>query len=386
MTSGERAKYHFDLYTVDYEKQEKAVKAEKDTEIFDYSKGFINLVAQVERIDRETEYEDLAGIIKPKTTTIQKEVFGVDEVVAKIVETFKTRDFEAKIRFPKGEYEKEHLPPENEIKEIVVNSMRKVGIKSGVLTEDNANRIFKAFQTLFMAIASTIVLERTVNKPKLISTKELEKESVAVVAIKHGSTVFYTENFKDECKNGMIDILQDIASDENLPRSASKEVNPYCFKTPVNIIFTKQEPERMFVKVIVGSKICDKIDAWIKSRDMGFYSVEYSWRKGEHPTQGSFNPDFFLKLGENIVVIEIKADDDDSDENKAKYRWAKQHFETLNEELKKSKIRQRYFFHFLSPNSYAEFVEYFCDNRVFDKKFRSTLEDLLDRDQGVKYG
>ena len=77
---------------------------------------------------------------------------------------------------------------------------------------------------------------------------------------------------------------------------------------------------------------------------------------------------------------------DDSDENKAKFRWAKKHFEDLNEELKKSKINQRYFLHFLSPNSYAEFVEYFCDNRVFDKKFRSKLEDLLDRDQGVKYG
>ena len=385
LISGERAKYNFDLYTIDYEKQEKAVKAKKNTEIFDYSKGFINLVAQVERIDRETEYEDLNGVIKTKTTIIQKEIFSVNEVVAKIVETFKTRDFEAKIRFPKGEYEKENLPPENEIKDIVVNSMRKVGIKSGVLTEDNANRIFKAFQTLFRVRSSTIVLERTINKPTLISTKELGRESVAVGAIRHGSTVFYTENFKDECSNGMIDILQDIIDDENLPRSSSKEVNSYCFKTPVNVVLTKLEPERKFVKAIVGSKVRAKIDAWIKSRDMGFYSVEYSWRKGEHPTQGSFNPDFFLKLGENIVVIEIKSDGDDSEENKAKYRWAKKHFKDLNEELKKSKIKQRYFLHFLSPNSYAEFVEYFCDNRVFDKKFRSKLEDLLDRDQGVKY-
>ncbi|MDO9580569.1 MAG: restriction endonuclease subunit R, partial [Bacteroidales bacterium] len=385
LTSGERKKYNFDLYTIDYEKQEKAVKAKKDTAIFDYSKGFINLVAQVERIERETEYEDLGGVIKPKTTIIQKDVFGIDEIVAKIVETFKTRDFEAKIRFPKGEYQKENLPPENEIKEIIINSMRKVGIKSGVLIEDNANRIFKAFQTLFRVRGSTIVLERTVNKPKLINTKELEKESVAVGMIKQDSTVFYTENFKNECSNGMIDVLQNVINDEGLPRSASKEVNSYCFKTPVNVVLTKKGPERKFVEAIVGSKICEKIDAWIKSRDVGFYSIEYSWRKGEHPTQSNFNPDFFLKFGENIIVIEIKVDGDNSDENKAKYRWAKQHFETLNEELKKNKIKQRYIFHFLSPNSYAEFIEYFCDDRIFDKKFRSELEDLLDGDQGVKY-
>jgi len=385
LTSGERTKYNFDLYTIDYEKQEKAVKAKKDTAVFDYSKGYINLVAQVEQIDRETEYEDLSGIIKPKTTTIQKEVFSVDEVVAKIVETFKARGFEAKIRFPKGDYEKENLPPESEIKEIIINSMRRVGIKSGVLTEDNAQRIFQAFQTLFRKRGSTIVLERKVNKPKLIRTKDLEKESIAVGAIKHGSTIFYTENFKNECNNGMVDILQDIIEDESLPRSASKEVNPYCFKTPVNVVLTKQEPERKFVETLVKSPLCEKLDAWIKSRDMGFYSVEYAWRKGEHPTQGNFNPDFFLKIGNNIVVVEIKSDGDDSEENKAKYRWAKKHFEDLNEELKKAKINQRYTFHFLSPNSYAEFIEYFCDNRIFDKKFRSKIEDLLDSGQGVKY-
>ncbi len=379
LTSGERAKYHFSLYMIDYEKREKVVKAGKDTEVFDYSKGYINLVAQIEQITRETEYEDLSGVIKPKTTIIQKEVFTVNDVVAKIVETFKTRDFEAKIRFPKGEYEKEHLPPDNEIKEIVVNSMRKVGIKSGILTEDNTNRIFKAFQTLFRARGSTIVLEKIANKPKLMNTKELEKENIAVGAIKHGSTVFFTENFKTECKNGLVDILQDIDNDENLPRSASKEVNHYCFKTPVNIVLTKLEPERKFVEILVGSNLCEKLDAWIKSRDMGFYSVEYSWRKGEHSTQGSFNPDFFLKIGEHIVVVEIKSDGDDSEENKAKYRWAKKHFEDLNQELKVAKIKQRYFFHFLSPKSYSEFERYLTDGRLFKGEFRSEIEDLLEK-------
>ncbi len=389
LTSDKRTKYNFDLYTIDYEKQERAVRAKKDTEVFDYSKGYINLVAQVEQIARETEYEDLSGVIKPKTTIIQKEVFSIDKVTAKIVETFKTRDFEARIRFPKGEYKKEHLPPEEEIKEIIVNSMRKVGIKSGVLTEDNANRIFQAFQTLFRARGSTIVLERKVNKPIKLSTKSLEKESIAISNLKRGTTVFYSNEFEKECDSKQIEILKDlIEENKKLTRSnqyAIVELNPYLFKTPVDKVLTNKTPEEKFVDLLISEKLSQKIDAWIKSRDMGFYSVEYSWRKGEHSTQGNFNPDFFLKFGENIVVIEIKADGDDSDENKAKYRWAKQHFETLNKELKKSKIKQRYFFHFLSPNSYAEFMEYFCDNRVFDKKFRSKLEDLLDSNQGVKY-
>ncbi len=112
---------------------------------------------------------------------------------------------------------------------------------------------------------------------------------------------------------------------------------------------------------------------------MGVYSVEYSWRKGEHPTQGSFNPDFFLKIGENIVVVEIKSDGDDSEENKAKYRWAKKHFEDLNNELAAAKIKQKYFFHFLSPSSYVEFTEYLFDGRLFKGEFRSAFEDLLEK-------
>ena len=388
LTSGERAKYHFDIYNIDFTKDEKEVKAKEDTTEFDYSKGYAKLVSQIERDDRETEYEDLKGGIIRKTTNIQKETLTVEEVVNKIIETFKTRDFEAKIRFPKGTYEKEHLPPENEIKEYVKESMRRVGIKSGVLTEDNAGRIFSAFQTLFRVRGSTIIFDRKVKTPKKISTNDLECESIAIGAIRHGASVFYSDEFEKECTQEQIDILKDVIVNESLPRSASKEINHYYFKTPVSVVLTKQEPERKFVEAIINSRVCEKIDAWVKSRDQNFYSIEYSITTigGRHSKQQNFNPDFFLKFGDNIVVIEIKADDDDSDENKAKYRWAKQHFEVLNEELKNNNIKQRYIFHFLSPNSYSEFIEYFCDNRVFDKKFRSKLEDLLDRDQGVKYG
>lgn len=378
LTSGDREKYHFDIYNIDFTKEEKEIGAKKDTEEFDYSKGYTNLVSQVERNDKETEYEDLKGGIIRKSTTIEKQTYTTSEVVAKIVETFKTREFEARIRFPKGTYKKESLPPESEIREYVQKSMSRVGIKSGVLTEDNANRIFKAFQTLFRTRGSTIVFERSVKKPKILSTRNLERESMAVGSIKHGATIFYSDEYENECAPEQIDILKDIVADESLPRSASKEVNHYCLKSPVSVVLTKQEPERKFVEAITNSKVSEKIDSWIKSRDQNFYSIEYSWRKGEHSTQANFNPDFFLKFGNNIVVVEIKADGDDSDENKAKYRWANQHFETLNDELKKEKIDQKYFFHFLSPVSYTEFVEYLLDGRLFKGEFKSELESKLE--------
>lgn len=373
----DRRKYHFDLYNVDYTKEEKTVEASEDTLLYDYSKNAIALVSQVEKVEMATEYQDLSGVIKPKNTVIQKRIYSIDEVVSRIIETFSTRDFEAQVRFPKGTYDKEHLPPEKEIRDIILQSMKQVGIKSGVLTEDNAIRVFKSFQTLFRKRGSTVIFERKTKKPRLISTKELEAESIAIGALRHGATAFYSNKFSEECGKDQSDILDDVIKDESFPRSASKEINYHCFKTPVSVVLTKQEPERRFVEAITGSRVCDRIDAWIKSRDQGFYSIEYSWRKGEHPTQNSFNPDFFLKFGHNIAVVEIKADDDDSDENKAKFRWAREHFTILNEELKKQGIKQKYFFHYLSPSSYPEFIDYILDGRLFKGEFRSDLEDKL---------
>ena len=114
------------------------------------------------------------------------------------------------------------------------------------------------------------------------------------------------------------------------------------------------------------------IDAWIKSLDVGFYSIEYSWRKGEHPKQGSFNPDYFIKVGNDTIVVEIKMDNDISDENKAKLRYAREHFTRVNGLQKE----QCYHFKFLSPGSYDLFFKALREKTY--KDFKSELEAKLE--------
>jgi len=384
LTSGGRAKYHFDLYRIDYDKKEVERASTGKTKRYEYfNKGYIDLISQVEKDEKTTEYYSLSGEYFKKKTVIQKQVYPVDEVVAKIIETFKTRDFEAKIRLLGKEYDKEHLPPEKEIKKVVEASMKKRGIKSGLLTEDNAIRIWQAFGTLFRKRAKFIDLERLSTSPIMKSTKSIERESLAVGAIKHGATVYYSDNYEKECSDVQIAILKEIITENSkLARSeqyAVVEVNRYQLKTPVSLVLTNKAPEEKFVDLLIGSKLSEKVDAWIKSRDVGFYSIEYSWRKGEHPTYNNFNPDFFLKVGDNIVVVEIKSDSEDSEENRAKYEYSREYFDDLNKELKKNGIKQRYYFHFLSPESYSEFTEYLIDGRLFKGEFRSTLEELLEK-------
>lgn len=91
LREGERAKYNFILYNINYDKEPQEKEAEKETEVFDYTKGYIELVSQVEDIEKDTEYTSLAGEIYSKNTLIEYNTYTVDELVNKIYEEFKTR-------------------------------------------------------------------------------------------------------------------------------------------------------------------------------------------------------------------------------------------------------------------------------------------------------
>ncbi|MDU5915882.1 MAG: restriction endonuclease subunit R, partial [Negativicoccus succinicivorans] len=114
-------------------------------------------------------------------------------------------------------------------------------------------------------------------------------------------------------------------------------------------------------------------------RDMGFYSIEYSYKVSSHTKLGAFNPDFIIKLnttGDVYVVLEIKEDSDASPENKGKYRAAREHFKLLNKKLKEIGKNEKYIFHFLSPSDYETFFQFLRENKL--DVFVSGLDNLLE--------
>ena len=185
----------------------------------------------------------------------------------------------------------------------------------------------------------------------------------------------------------MKEILDAVIEDDSFPKSASKEINIFLFKSPLDIVFTNYKPERKFIDHLCKKKNADHIEAWVKSRDMSFYSIEYSITSvaGKHSKIQTFNPDFFIKIKKkdtiHFVIVETKADGDISPENKAKLKYAKQHFENLNDELEPRKIKEVYHFHFLSPNSYIVFFDYLRNGQLLEGKFRSDLEDKLESEE-----
>jgi type III restriction enzyme len=111
---------------------------------------------------------------------------------------------------------------------------------------------------------------------------------------------------------------------------------------------------------------------------MGFYEIDYFWKKGEHPKRGKFNPDFFIKTGKIILIAEIKDDleiSNTSPENKKKYEYACAHFERINKHLAKIHKGETYKFNFLTPSDFGSYFQSIREGSVGD--FRSQLDVAL---------
>ncbi|HYN82781.1 MAG TPA: DEAD/DEAH box helicase family protein [Gemmatimonadaceae bacterium] len=143
--------------------------------------------------------------------------------------------------------------------------------------------------------------------------------------------------------------------------SRIQEVEGARFKLPWNVHFVTHEPERRFSDLLFEN--ASLFDSFAKMPNTGGYAFPYSYKPAKsaktHVANESFNPDFFIKMKteRDILVVEIKAEGDDSNRNRAKCRDGLRHFETLNDRLTRSSEPWRYHFYFLSPDDYTSFFE-----------------------------
>lgn len=399
LTSWDRCKYNFEVYNLDYSKEEVEVELETKENVMNFSRIFnewIKLEAQVEEIEKWTVFETLwwTQSQREKNYLIEYATTSVDDIVDKIYSEFEMRDWEWKVlQLNQEQYTQNNLPPRGVIKEIIVKSMKKLWIKGERLIEKNKNHILAGFGTLLRKKNKTVITKLKVNDPILIKTIEVDKESLGIWNFRKDCTVFLTTNYLKEVNEEQGAILSELSEDESLPRSAIKEQNEYLFKNPLNVVLTKWEPERKFIEGLCKQDVVEKISCWIKSRDRGFYGIEYSLRYGDkwsntrRYTNKKFNPDFFIQIQKEDIkytlVIETKMDWDDSEENKAKYKYALEHFNRLNEELEQRGIKEKYIFHFLSPQWYSTFFEYLKDWRILEgqDKYRCALENSLENNE-----
>jgi type III restriction enzyme len=154
--------------------------------------------------------------------------------------------------------------------------------------------------------------------------------------------------------------------------------NYHDFKTPLAAAIADSDNERKFIRALLQPENLPHYDAWLKSTAMRFYEIDYAWKKREHPKRGKFNPDFFIKVGDWIVVVEVKGDEElhePSEENRKKNEYAVAHFKRINEHLAQEGSPARYKFTFLNAGGFNKFFQSLRDGTVVG--FRSELDVRL---------
>ena len=363
-----REDYNFDLYNIDYKRtDEDEVEYPQEDPYELLKKGYITYSSQAAAVEKSTTYaRAVSGEQEVKKTLIEFKMYPVEEVAHDVFNRLLIYDQEA------GTNYSEQFP-RRKIAEIIKKSLERIDDKTGKVSEANRNQTLAAFGVIGRKGAKSLRLKIEAKELIKINTKEIKKNSLGMGSLRRDSTVFYDDYSLNLGEEADRKLLRELEEDESLPRSALVKVtNKYNFKTPLNVVLASYEPERRFIRGLTAEQTAQAIDAWIKSLDVGFYSIEYSWRKGEHPERGSFNPDFFIKVGNDIVVVEIKMDNDVSDENKAKLRYAREHFARVND----LQQEQRYHFKFLSPVSYELFFKALREKTYGN--FKSELETKLE--------
>jgi type III restriction enzyme len=202
-------------------------------------------------------------------------------------------------------------------------------------------------------------------------------EGCSAAELRGGSkTVFYVPG----CESTLVDEQKEFSHEVEDPdgdfRGGREEITKAAdFKTPANLVIADATPERKFVRRLVTRENAQKLDAWLKNTSVGFYWIEYAWKKNNRPKRGEFSPDFFIKQGDQIFAVEVKGDEeiaDPSADNFKKHEYATDHFKRLNQCLERAKIPTRYQFNMISPKSYNVFFQKLRDGGVVG--FRSDLD------------
>ncbi|MDD5760739.1 MAG: DEAD/DEAH box helicase family protein [Candidatus Pacebacteria bacterium] len=361
--------YNFNLDNIDYKKTEERVEIPqlKEFNFAKLQKEGISYSTQARRLPREIRYaKAVLGDEETRKAIIELKMCPIEEAVERVWGAIAAIDMDLGTNY-KQKFNKE------KIKDVIKKSLKRIKDKTGWVSEENLQKTLQAFGVARRKKTKSLRYKIKAENLTKINTAQMKKDSLGVGALRRGSTIFFDDYTQKLSEDEDKKLLEELLEDESLPRSALIEVkNRYNFKTPVNITFAAQKPERDFIKKLIEDEKAKTVNAWIKSRDVGFYSIEYSWRKGEHPKQGSFNPDFFLKIGNDILVVEIKEDKAVTDENSAKLKYARKHFQRVNGLQNK----QKYYFKFLSPESYDAFFQTLKSKKY--KEFKSKLEASLE--------
>ena len=364
--------YNFNLMNLNYEKVEEHKKHPRKGEYkfpkipeLSTQSGIIKL--------RTTYYQVKEQKEKEVITQIPVKMYSIDRVVNDIINKLSEFDDEAGTKYSKKINKKK-------LKEDIEKALKKADPeKTGMLTEQNKNRIERSFDVLKREATGTTTIQRKATKPFSVNTEDLQSTSAKISEFSKHKAMIIEETSIQLSKPDDLDLIKE-AIDESPGKNILKVENKYIFKCPLNLVILSHNNEREFARHLIMKEYSQSFDMWIKSVDRAFYDIPYSFRAGSksslergggHQKWAKFNPDFFIKIGKDILVVEIKSDEDVTEINKAKLKYAEEHFKELN----KAQSKFKYYFKFLSPQDFPQFFEAIKNGKY--AKYTSNLEAEL---------
>jgi len=278
-----------------------------------------------------------------------------------------------------------------ELETFIQNGLSDAGQAKDFLSKQNLLLLQHAFGPLFRTVGSEHPrLRRVANGLVVVEMSALISQSFSESALKENGGLWFVEG-ADPGFTGTDSQLWEqyrryLTVFTEYPEAASEAVKDVArrlhrasdavFKSPVNLLYASFQPEVRFVTLLLEN--AEHFDGFVKSPDQGFYTLPYSYKPANtgktHTLNENFNPDFFLLIsGSNdILVVEIKSEGDDSNRNRAKLRDGLSHFAEVNGKLAEAKEPWRYHFFFLSPEDYTAFF-----GRVRDRQYAGWRSGLM---------
>jgi type III restriction enzyme len=382
-TVNPKSPFNFALHHLDYTRLEDATEYAKKGEYKLFAEGYVDLPTQLEAEDVTVGFERaVTGERSKFTTTILHKTWTVEEIAEQMFQKLKSIDEESKdAEDPSDRTNYAKRFPLAKCEDIVRASLKRAGIKSEKITDDNRQKFWQALGTLRRKSAKRVVYKLSPNALVLVNTGDRQNESCSAAELRKASkTVFYAPGCEATLLDDQREFFREVDDDDGDFVGGRVIVEKsFDFKTPANLVIADATPERKFVRELTRRENASKIDAWLKNTPVGFYSIEFAWKKGNKPKRGEFSPDFFIKQGSNVFVVETKGDEEIHDpgaDNVKKNEYATEHFRQLNEWLAREKIATRYQFNMISPKSYNVFFQKLRDGEVVG--FRSQLDVALE--------
>jgi len=354
-----RSKYVFPLHNLNYEPEQTGVEAKREKA----------RAPDVVFIPQDRKTTEVSTFSESGTLAVEiqhHDLFEIDDA-AKLVRLFlREKDEAIAVAWPK-----------KRLKELIVSRLKDAGQDETFLSKANLLRLQQGFGPMFRELdkeyprmsqtARNIVPVELASVARQAFSESMLKEHGSIWHVNEkpspfgGQELHLWEQYQ-RFRKQLIEYGDEASEEAKAIGSRIRQVDSAKFKSPWNVHYVTHEPERKFSDLLFEN--AELFDAFAKMPNMGGYAFPYSYKPAKaaktHVANENFNPDFFIKLsgGHDIVVVEIKAEGDDSNRNRAKCRDGLKHFETLNERLKESGEPWRYHFYFLSAEDYTSFFEH----------------------------